>query len=257
MWFIFKEGQLLVKNHKQNFVIPAINTLMELKLQKDNFIYIGRQNSICCFTAEVNSNFSTPVGLEFLNLPYLFEKMDSKLCQIASYAIQILNWKKNFQFCGRCSYKTVSLKNDRATYCPNCQLVNHPRISPAVIVAVIRDNRILLASAKRFKSKMYSVLAGFVEPGENLEECVKREILEEVNIEVKNIRYFGSQSWPFPNSLMIAFIADYKSGKIKIDKNELLDAAWFKATELPETSSKISIAGQLIDWFIKSTCGGF
>jgi NAD+ diphosphatase len=176
--------------------------------------------------------------------------LNNDLSQIANYAVQILNWDKNFQFCGRCGTRTEELIKERAKRCPNCQFINYPRLSPAVIVAVIREDRILLARPKRFKSKMYSVLAGFVEPGETLGECVKREVLEETNVLVKNICYFGSQPWPFPDSLMVGFTAEYKSGKIEIDKEELLEANWFKADGLPETPTKISIAGHLIDWFV-------
>ena len=120
-------------------------------------------------------------------------------------------------------------------------------------VRFIKENKILLARAGRFKKrKMYSVLAGFVDPGETLEECVKREMKEEVNIEVKNIRYFGSQPWPFPDSLMIGFIADYKSGELSIDGDEIIDAGWYSPDNLPLIPGKLSIARELIDWFSES-----
>ncbi|MBW1863503.1 MAG: NAD(+) diphosphatase, partial [Deltaproteobacteria bacterium] len=118
--------------------------------------------------------------------------------------------------------------------------------------AVLRGNQILLARANRFPYKFYSVLAGFVEPEESLEECLKREVKEEVGVEVKNICYFGSQPWPFPNSLMVAFTADYAKGKITIDENEIMDAGWFTADNLPRIPDKISIARRLIDWFVKN-----
>jgi NAD+ diphosphatase len=129
-------------------------------------------------------------------------------------------------------------------------LVNYPRLSPAIIVAVLKNKQVLLARNKRFKLPFYSVLAGFVEPGETIEECVQREIREEVGITVKNIRYFGSQPWPFPNSLMIAFVADYADGEITIDGSEIIDAAWFSKDDLPQIPPTISIARQLIDWFV-------
>jgi len=117
---------------------------------------------------------------------------------------------------------------------------------------VLKNDRILLGRNKRFRLPFYSVLAGFVEPGETLEECVKREIREEVSITVKNIRYFGSQPWPFPDSLMIAFVADYAGGEISTDGSEIIDAAWFAKENLPQIPPKISIARQLIDWFVHS-----
>ncbi len=137
-----------------------------------------------------------------------------------------------------------------------CNLTNYPRVSPAIIVAIIRDNQILLARNRRFKGGFFSVLAGFAEPGESLEECVAREVNEEVGIAVKNIRYFGSQPWPFPNSLMVGFIADYAGGRINVDKTEIIEAAWFSAQNLPPIPPKISIARQLIDWFVETSGKG-
>ncbi|MEJ2041606.1 MAG: NAD(+) diphosphatase, partial [Desulfosarcinaceae bacterium] len=131
-------------------------------------------------------------------------------------------------------------------------LVNYPRLSPAIIVAVIRNDRILLARNKRFRAPFHSVLAGFVEPGETLEECEQREIGEVVGLAVKNIRYFGSQPWPFPNSLMVGFVAEYASGEITIDRKEIMEADWFPADALPRTPTRISIAGRLIEWFVAS-----
>ena len=144
------------------------------------------------------------------------------------------------------------MPDERAKRCPACGLVNYPRLSPAVIVAVIKGDQILLARNKRFRAPFYSVLAGFVEPGETLEQCVQREIHEEVGLSVKNIRYFGSQPWPFPNSLMIGFVADYAGGEIAVDNSELMEAGWFSAESLPVLPSPISIAWQLIDWFAKT-----
>jgi NAD+ diphosphatase len=124
-------------------------------------------------------------------------------------------------------------------------------MSPAIIVAVVRDGSVLLAHAARFPGAMYSVLAGFVEPGESLEDCVRREVKEEAGVELKNIRYFGSQPWPFPNSLMIGFTAEYAGGEVTMDMKEIVDAQWFTADHLPTIPDKISIARKLIDWFVE------
>ncbi len=138
----------------------------------------------------------------------------------------------------------------RAKECPDCGLVIFPRLSPAIIVLVEKEGKILLAKAVRFKEDIYSILAGFVEPGETLEEAVEREVREEVGIAIKDIRYFGSQPWPFPDSLMIGFLAKYKSGRIKIDKEEIVDAGWFSPENLPNIPGNISIARRMIDWFL-------
>ncbi|MCD4721270.1 MAG: NAD(+) diphosphatase [Desulfobacula sp.] len=137
--------------------------------------------------------------------------------------------------------------------CPKCNLINYPRISPAIITAVVKDKQILLGRGVNFPNKkMFSVLAGFVEPGEALEECVKREIFEEAGINIKNIQYFKSQSWPFPGSLMIGFTAEYESGKITIDTQEIAEAGWFKAENLPIIPGKQTLAGELIKWFVQN-----
>ncbi len=146
----------------------------------------------------------------------------------------------------------TQLPTERAKRCPKCGLVNYPRLSPAVIVLISRGDELLLARAHRFPTGMYSILAGFVEPGESLEETVVREVREEVGIEVKDIRYFGSQPWPFPNSLMIGFTATYAGGDIVLEPEELVDAAWFNKHNLPQIPPKISIARKLIDWFVST-----
>jgi NAD+ diphosphatase len=126
-------------------------------------------------------------------------------------------------------------------------------MSPAIIVAVSRGEQILLARASRFPEGLYSVIAGFVEPGESLEECLGREVREETGIEVDNIRYFGSQAWPFPNSLMVGFTADYAAGEIVIDRDEIVEAGWFSAKSLPTIPEKLSIARRLIDYSLAET----
>ncbi len=186
----------------------------------------------------------------FSGLRNLFDSLDDALYRLAVVAVQVVDWDRMHQFCGRCGEKTEYKEGVRAKACPRCGLVSFPRISPAVIVAVERDNKLLLARASRFPTQFYSVLAGFVEPGETLEEAVAREVKEEVGIELANISYFGSQPWPFPDSLMIGFTAQYAGGEICIDESEIVDAGWFEANELPTLPGKISIARQLIDWFV-------
>jgi NAD+ diphosphatase len=181
-----------------------------------------------------------------------FGTLDETLIWTAGRANQLIHWSREHRFCGKCGHETEDSRGERAKICPICGLINYPRVSPAIIIAVIKDNQILLARNKRFKNKFFSVLAGFVEPGETLEECAQREIFEEVNLRVKNIRYFGSQPWPFPNSLMVAFTADYGGGKIKEDKLEIIEAGWFSADQLPSIPPRMSIARKLIDWFVEN-----
>jgi NAD+ diphosphatase len=184
-------------------------------------------------------------------LRQLFGLISDDLLTLAGRAIHLLYWDSTTQFCGRCGHTTLLKTDERAKECPQCGLINYPQLAPAVIILIEKDNEILLARSPRFKPKMYSVIAGFVEPGETLEQTVLREIREEVGIQVHKIQYFGSQHWPFPQSLMIAFTAEYLSGQITIDHREIEDADWFTIENLPPIPNKMSISRWLIDWFIE------
>jgi NAD+ diphosphatase len=140
---------------------------------------------------------------------------------------------------------------DRVKECAACGNKNFPRISPAVMVLVQRSGELLLARGPNFPAGFFSLVAGFVEPGETLETCVHREIKEEIGITVTNIRYFGSQPWPFPDSLMISFIADYAGGEIQVDGQEIIEAAWYRPDDLPQIPGVVSLAGKMILWFIR------
>lgn len=173
----------------------------------------------------------------------------------AGRAVQIVEWARTHRFCGRCGEPTEPIAGERAMRCPGCGLLSFPRLSPAMITLVTRgepgpDQEALLARGVQFQRPMYSCLAGFVEPGESLEASVLREVHEEVGITVANPRYFGSQPWPFPNSLMIGFRADYESGDIVCDPAEIVDANWYRKDDLPMIPPGISIARKLIDAWV-------
>jgi NAD+ diphosphatase len=173
----------------------------------------------------------------------------------AGRAVQIVEWARTHRFCGRCADPTEPSVGERGMRCPTCGLVAYPRLAPAMIVLVTRgepgpDQQALLARGVNFPVPMYSCLAGFVEPGESLEAAVIREVREEVGVEVANPRYFGSQPWPFPNSLMVGFRADHESGDIVCDPTEIVDAGWYRKDELPTIPPGISIARKLIDAWI-------
>ena len=186
----------------------------------------------------------------FRGLRSLFGLLDEPSFQVAGRAIQIVDWDRDHQFCGRCGARTEDQAGERSKKCPRCGLAAYPRLSPAVIVLVERGGELLLARSPHFPPGMYSTLAGFVDPGETLEQTVAREIREEVGVEVDNVRYFGSQPWPFPSSLMIGFRADHAGGEIAIDDEEIEDAGWFRAGELPRVPPRISIARALIEAFL-------
>jgi len=251
-WFIFSGHKLLVKMESGLQGIPVLRDgPQEVGLEPLRYHFLGSLDGEACYSAEVPEGIDPPPGMLFSGLRSLFDSLDGTLYRVAVVAVQVVDWDRMHQFCGRCGERTEYKEGVRAKECPRCGLISFPRISPAVIVAVERDEKLLLARANRFPTAFYSVLAGFVEPGETLEETVAREVKEEVGLELTNIRYFGSQPWPFPDSLMIGFTAQYAGGEICIDETEIVEAGWFGPDELPLLPGKISIARQLIDSFLE------
>jgi len=243
----------LVKESEGSTTIPLTSDIKLLTSQPTNTQSIGVFHEHECFIANI-SNDNIPPGLSFKKIRPLYGYLEDEYYGVACRAFHLINWMKNSKFCGCCGGNMTMLSNEIAMKCSNCNHIVYPRISPAIIVAVVRDNQILLAHAKRFPPNRYSVIAGFVEPGETLEGCVKRELQEEVGIEVHTITYFGSQPWSFPDCLMVAFTAQCSTEKITIDNDEISAAAWFSPHNLPNISDlpdKPSISRQLIDWFIE------
>jgi NAD+ diphosphatase len=231
--------------------VPQIADLRDLGLEALNWQYLGTLNGRNCYSAELDDEAQPPGGWTFQGLRHLYNLLPEPQFLLAGRAVQIVDWDRTHRYCGRCGVQTHDKTHERAKECPNCGLISYPRISPAIIVLVERnDGRLLLARAHRHPPGFYSVLAGFVEPGETLEEAVVREIREEVGIEVENIRYFGSQPWPFPNSLMIAFTCRYVGGEIRLEEEELEDAGWYTVDNMPRVPPKLSIARQMIDTFV-------
>ncbi len=249
-WFAFVGNKLLVDAETSQ--IPRLTSLAELGLQPVRSQFFGTLNDRPCYTVELPEETVPPAGMTLVGLRDLYAAWGDELFAIAGRAVQIKEWNRTHQYCGHCATPTVQLPSDRAKRCPKCGLVNYPRLSPAVIMLISRGEEVLLARAPRFPEGMYSILAGFVEAGESLEETVVREVWEEVGIEIDNIRYFGSQPWAFPNSLMIGFTATYASGELAIDPQEITDAAWFHKHNLPKIPPKPSIARKLLDWFVSS-----
>jgi len=248
-WFVFCEGRLLLDLADGKGTVPLLNGLQQVGLAPLRTQYLGELEGRPCHSAEVPPGIAPPHGMSFSELRSAYSSIDEDLYLLAGRALQIVNWDQTTQYCGKCGHKTEPLLGERANKCPACGFTSYPRLSPAVITAVLNDDKILLARRSGARA-MYSILAGFVEPGETLEECLKREILEEVGVRVKNPRYFTSQPWPFPNSLMIGFIADWESGEISPDGIEISEAGWYSAGNLPEIPPKMTIAREIIDWFV-------
>ena len=250
LWFTFSENKLLVSQKPESVTIPLLVDLSELGLTMMQQNYLGQLDDRHCYAVEVAEGTIPPAGMTFEGLREVYGRLHEDLFWIAARAVQVVDWDRTHQFCGRCGVPLKTSQTERAKECPQCGLLHFPRLAPAIIVLVERGNELLLARSRHFMPGMYSVLAGFVEPGESLEEAVMREVREEVGISVKDIKYFGSQPWPFPHSLMIGFIAAYAGGKISLDDSEIEDAGWFTADRLPRIPGKISIARKLIDWFV-------
>ena len=250
LWFVFKKGKLLTCVEGDQHRIPDGADLEAGHLETGHEQYLGLLDGRCCYAAILPGGNGCPDPFRITDLRGLFGLVAEDLIWIAGRANHLLYWHRTHRHCGRCGNPTEDKPDERALVCAGCGLVNYPRLSPAVIMSVTKDERILLARGKRFRLPFYSVLAGFVEPGETLEACVEREIREEVGIAVKDIRYFGSQPWPFPDSLMIGFTAVYAGGEITVDDVELVHADWFSRDDLPRIPPSISIARQLIDAFV-------
>jgi NAD+ diphosphatase len=250
-WFVFRAKEMIVTGDGETASVPLLGAPSALGVPIHREWYLGTLDGSPCYGADAEGSGPLPPGLVACGLRDLYGKIDDLFLKVAMRAFHLLEWDRTTGFCSSCGARTVRADAMNAKECPACGFLGFPRISPAIIVLVERDGRVLLARARRFAAPMYSVLAGFVEPGETLEETVAREIGEEVGIRVKNLRYFGSQPWPFPDSLMIGFTAEYAGGEIAIDEEELIDAGWYDPADLPAIPGKISIARQLIDWFVQ------
>jgi len=250
IYFLFYKEELLVKSEDNKAKIPTSRDLNNLTI--NNIQYLGYINGQNCFCGELDKNAIIPTNMYFSRLKALTHRLSEDLFWIGGRAIQIVNFNNDHKYCGRCGTLTQSVDDERAKKCSKCGLVNYPRICPAIIVAVVREGKLLLAHNNQAAKDLYSVVAGFVEVGETFEECVVREVFEETGIKVKSIKYFGNQPWPFPNSLMIGFTAEYESGEIQVDGNEIGDANWYSSNAMPLTPDSISIAKKLINWFVEN-----
>ena len=260
-WFVFRGTDLLVELGpmtvpSDDLRVKARPAWARLPLQKNHnwlgsdaarTLYLGRLAGRDCWAAELPREAQAPAGMSWEGLRTLFSVLDDAQFALAGRAVQLVDWDRTHQFCGRCGAPTEAKRDERVRVCSACKLSAYPRVAPAIMALVKRKNQVLLARSPHFPPGMYSALAGFAEPGESLEQCLAREVEEEVGVRVNNIRYFASQSWPFPHSLMIAFVCDWAGGELKPQDTEIEDAKWFEVLQLPKLPSRISIARRLID----------
>jgi NAD+ diphosphatase len=248
-WFMVHRGKLLV-TRGDSPRLPASDSPPVAGIDAAAAHYFGDYAGQPCrvIVVEPVGQFGDPgSAFEWRGLRSLFGVLPDAEVGLAGRALQLAEWTRTHRHCGCCGTPMTRQAGERAMLCPACGFTAYPRIAPAMMVLVRRDNRILLGRASHFLPGVYSALAGFVEAGESLEECVHREVREEVGITVTNLRYFRSQSWPFPHSLMLAFIADHAAGELRPNPAELSDARWFALDELPQLPNRISISRALID----------
>lgn len=243
-WFVFQGHRLVLVDGE----VPIAVAAEALGFEPLRTQYVGMLDGIVVFSAEIAPDFPLPENARASSLRRLFTQLDELIFWVAGRAVQLIDWDRTHQFCGRCATPMETSDLEHVKICPNCDLRNYPRLSPAVIVAITKGNRLLLAHNERHPAGFYTVLAGFVEAGETLEETVAREIKEEVGIDVKNIRYFGSQPWPFPNSLMVGFTAEWAGGEF-VYEDEIEHADWYLPEEMPPYPPSPSIANALIENF--------
>ncbi|MBP2606063.1 NAD(+) diphosphatase [Acinetobacter calcoaceticus] len=233
--YIFHHQQLLVD---QNLQLPKVEKLASDLLFTHDEQVIAR---------DLLAEESIPEGLQLVPIRQLITSWSKEQFLQASRAVQLLEWRRNHKFCSHCGHPTEVHPTEYAMVCPSCRYHQYPRVNPCIITVITRgDDEILLAKSVHNKTNMYGLIAGFVEVGETLEEAVQREAFEEVGLRLKNVQYMSSQPWPFPSNLMVAFRAEYESGEIKLQEEEIADAQFFKIDQLPEIPFKGSIAHSMI-----------
>jgi len=246
--FIYRDDGLLIQPNQKQFTLPKASIIESIG--PENFLSKFRfasDTEAHYYIVEMASSTTAPEGYDFISLREARDYYGQALYAMALQSFQLLNWQRNHRFCGVCGHPFDPMKEDRSLSCPKCHHLLFPHTSTAVIVAIIKDDKILLAHNAKFPQGLYSLVAGFVEMGESFEAAAHREIYEEVGLKVKNLRYFDNQPWPFPNSTMIGYFADYDSGEIQVDGTEILDAHWYTPETFPLLPSGYSIARRIIE----------
>jgi NAD+ diphosphatase len=252
-WLVVQDQKLLVEPEGEGFRLPEGELPPGLGAGPERAHWLGTWGGTPCWVLGLPKEAPLPEGLHRETLvPMQGTRLPDELLTIGGMAMQLLYWESTSGHCPRCGGPTERLEGEWGKRCPACRYEHYPHLHPAVIVLVRDGERVLLARKAIWAPGRYALVAGFVDNGESLEGCVAREVKEEVGVDVKNVRYVGSQNWPFPSQLMIGFVADYAGGEITIDKDELEDARWFPCAELPVGPARHSIAGWIIQNFARA-----
>jgi NAD+ diphosphatase len=253
-WFAFRDADLCVRIAPEGapypYEVPVLEGLEVLSLAPVRIQPLGWLGEVRCRSAELMRDAAAPPGHAYVSLRRLHGNIDPAAYAAAGTAFQVQYWDRTNRFCGECGAEIEPVVGERSKRCPRCAHQYFPRITPAIIVLVEDCGRILMTRQPRFPPGMYGLVAGFVEPGETFEDCVARETLEETGIQVADIRYFGSQPWPFPHQIMVGFFARRAGGELVVDKRELEEATWFEKSALPKLPPPLSIARKLIDTWL-------
>lgn len=248
-WLIISKDKILLPVDAERLPLLAFKELTHLQDFYQESQYIGQLEGQACFSLDLESHPVQMEGWCAQGMRDLLQRVAEQYgdLSVVAKAWQYALFKRTHRYCGQCGSPMVQIDWEMARQCQRCSHRCYPRISPCVIVAIRKGKQILLAQGESQKQRnMHSVLAGFVESGESLEQAVHREVMEEVGIRIKNLVYFSSQAWPFPHSLMVGYTAEYDQGEIQVDGKEILNAGWYHFDQLPNTPPTVSIAGQMI-----------
>lgn len=252
-WFIFCKTDLVLEKTTEGYTIPLCETPPIALKEWSQVLKVSAMND----GTEVRTvNIDMPITdnpkLEMCGLRSSYYKLPHDLYLKAGKCRELLYWNQNTRFCGVCG-SPMKLDTEISKRCTNCGKEVWPQVSTAVIVLIHRGEEVLLVHARNFKSDFYGLVAGFIETGETLEEAVHREVMEETGLKIKNLRYFGSQAWPYPCGIMVGFHADYEAGELKLQKDELSKGSWFTKENLPTIPEKLSIARMIIDEWLENS----
>ncbi len=250
-WALVRGTELVVRHADGCPALPQGCLASELVDSGRDPLYIGTWQGRPCRALRLSRSQELPAGLEGENLLWTQPRLSIELLSLGGLASQLLHWEGNSRFCSRCAAEMDPLPGEWGKKCRSCGYSHYPHIHPCVIVLVRRPGEVLLTRKAEWPEGRYSLVAGFMDFGECLEEAVAREVLEETGVRIANIRYIGSQSWPFPSQLMVGFTADYVDGEVKVEEKELEDARWFSVDELPLLPPKRSIARYLLDRYCR------
>ena len=251
-WLVVQKETFLFLQGK-DLALPTTVALEQLTPFFVRQFALGCSKDITFFAAEVSSDMILPDALQAVPVRQALTLLPADYYGMVVKAYSVIRWDKHHQFCGQCAAQTMLRDRAFERYCQACGLSCFPRISPSIIVLIHRGEELLMASSPHYAPGVYGLIAGFIEAGESAEDALHREVFEEVGIKVQNPVYFGSQPWPFPDSLMLAYTAEYASGDIVICENEIKEAGWYRYDKLPGLpSSRVSIAFKLLDHFINS-----